>query len=415
MEIRIAATVDEMELVQRLRYQCYVEELGWQYDQADTGSRMLRDPLDTHGTIYYAEDGGRMVATYCVHFAGGFELPEKWRKHYALDHFVDYPESCFSFSSRLVVLPEFRGSTVVPRMLMKAYEEGWRRGTRFNFCFCRPRLIDLYERLGFIRYKDNIMETSQGYMVPMLLLNEDAEHLKAVRSPFLKICQSQRPSDETARWFDKRFPGLRASATRQMLEPEVFWNQWAEAMSADHVTLLRGLGPEQLKTLLSAGTVLRCRAGDTLLREGEAGHEMFLIMEGMARFCQRKQNGSESQIGLAGKGEVIGEIALVSKSKRSASVQAVVDLQVLVISQDFLQRAMKILPEIALKLLFNLSHVLAQKLQATTLQWQDSVRQTETLAIALARSGLNTSVRSAKPTEAINHGSDQDQTVIFER
>ena len=120
MEIRVATTSEEMEQVYRLRYQCYVEELGWKYDHADRKAKELRDDLDATGTIYYAANGERVVATYCVHFAGGFELPETWRQRYALERFADYPESSFSFSSRLIVLPEFRGSTVVPRMLMKA-------------------------------------------------------------------------------------------------------------------------------------------------------------------------------------------------------------------------------------------------------------------------------------------------------
>ena len=412
MEIRIATTPEEMEKIHRLRYQCYVEELGWKYTQADAETKELRDPMDAHGTVYYAENEGRVVATYCLHFAGSFELPAKWRTHYALDEFKDYPETAFSFSSRLAVVPEFRGSTVVPRILMKAYAEACQRRTRFNFCYCRPRLVDLYERLGFIRYKDNILEPSQGYMVPMLLLNEDAEHLKAVRSPFHKICTATPHSSQTARWFDERFPGLRAGATRKILEPGIFWDQWAEAMSTDHVTLLRGLGKEQLKTLLSSGTVLRCRAGDTLLREGEAGHEMFLILEGMARFSQRKDHDGESQIGLAGKGEVFGEIALVSKSKRSASVQAVTDLQVLVISQDFLQRAMKSLPEIALKLLHNLSHVLAQKLQTTTAQWQDALHESEKMAVIVARGPGKETSQHARP---VTGGRMQERTVIFKK
>jgi CRP-like cAMP-binding protein len=387
MEIRIATTPEEMEQIHRVRYECYVEEMGWSYDQADTSARELRDPLDAHGVIYYAVADGRVVATYCVHFAGGFEIPDKWRAHYDLDQFKDYPETAFSFSSRLVVVPEWRGSTVVPRMLMKAYQEGWKRGTRFNFCYCRPRLVDLYERLGFIRYKDNIMEPAQGYMVPMILLNEDAEHLRRTGSPFQRICSANRHSTQTARWFDERFPGLRASMTQQKLAPDAFWSQWARAMSADQVSLLRSLDTEQLKALLAAGTVLHCRKGDTLLREGEAGHEMFLILAGMARFSRRRENGSETLIGLVGQGEVFGEIALVSKVKRSATVTAMTDLQVLVISQEFLNRAMKCLPETALRLLYNLSNVLAQKLKDTTQAWHEAVRETEKIALFAARQG----------------------------
>jgi CRP-like cAMP-binding protein len=413
MEIRIATTPEELERVHQLRYQCYIEELGWKYEHADAGARALRDPMDAHGMVYYAEDEGRMVATYCVHFAGGFGLPEKWRSYYALERFADYPESSFSFSSRLMVVPELRGSSVVPRMLMKAYEEGWRRGARFNFCFCRPRLTDLYERLGFMRYKENIMEPAQGYMVPMVLINEDAEHLQAVRSPFLKICLAHRPCSQAARWFDRAFPGVRLSTTRPMLDPKAFWNEWAEAMNAEQVTLLRGFSEEERRALLQAGTVLRCRAGDTLLREGEAGHEMFLVLEGLARFSQAApEGGRESQIGLAGQGEVFGEIALVARTKRSASVQAVTDLQVLVISQEFLHRAMRSRPDLALKLLYNLSHVLAQKLQTTTQQWQDSVKETRRLAEMLAAPAR----RAAAPIPS-GRGSaaDQDRTVIMRK
>lgn len=415
MEIKIATTPEEIERVCRMRYECYVEELGWRYDQADAGKRTLSDPLDAHGMIYYAEDAGRVVATYCIHFAGGFKMPEKWREHYALDRFMDYPESCFSFSSRLMVVPELRGSTVVPRMLMKAYEEGWRRGIRFNFCFCRPRLTDLYERLGFMRYKDNILEPSQGYMVPLILINEDAEHLKVVRSPFFKICLAHRPCSQAANWFDRAFPGMRMSTTRPMLDPEAFWNEWTEAMNAEQVTLLRGFSQEQVRALLQAGTVLKCKAGDTLLREGEAGHEMFLVLEGLARFSQTTADGNrESQIGLAGKGEVFGEIALMSKATRSASVQAVTDLKVLVISQEFLQRAMRSHPELALKLLHNLSHVLAQKLHSTTRLWQDSVRENGRLATLLTAKGrpsLHSTAASEERTAVFKKGSSAESSL----
>lgn len=369
MEIRIATTPEEMEQVYRLRYQCYIEELGWKYDQANGKTKELRDSLDMAATIYYATDGGRMVATYCLHFAGGFELPAEWRHCFALDQFAAFPESSLSFSSRLMVLPEYRGSTLVPRMLMKAYEEGWRHGTRFNFCFCRPRLIDLYERLGFVRYKDNILDPAQGYMAPMVLLNEDAEHLRAVRSPFLKICLAHRPCSQTAQWFDGTFPGLRECATRHLLAPDDFWQQWAAAMDGGRVTLLHGLSVEQVRALLAAGTVLRCRGGDTVLREGEAGHEMFLILEGVARILKRDAAGAALTLGTLAAGEVFGEMALVSRIERTASVVAETEMQVLVISQEFLQRAMKALPEVAMRLLYNLNGVLCEKLQKTTKDW----------------------------------------------
>jgi CRP-like cAMP-binding protein len=186
-------------------------------------------------------------------------------------------------------------------------------------------------------------------------------------------------------------------------------------MSAEHVTLLRGLGQEHLKALLQAGTVLRCRAGDTMLREGEAGHEMFLILDGVARFSQSKENGRESQIGIAGKGEIFGEIALMAKAKRNATVEALSDMQVLVISQDFLNRAMKSLPDIAMRLLYNLSHVLAQKLQVTTQRWQETLRETERLALLAVDRGKGATLSGEAFSKASAGTPDLARTSILRR
>ena len=369
MEIKIVKSEEELKRVHQLRYQCYIEELRWNYPQADLRTKELGDPMDQFGMIYYAEDAGRVVATYCIHFGGGFELPGQWRKQYALDRFAEFPETNFSFSSRLMVLPELRGSTIVARILMRAYEEAWKRGIRFNFCWCRPRLVSLYEQLGFIRYKDNFLDSSQGYVVPMVLMVEDPQHLNAVRSPFQKICRAHRPSTETAEWFDRTFPGIRAAATRQLCSPDEFWQHWAAATDAENVALFQGLTAEQVRALLDAGVVLQCRAGDRLIREGEAGDEAFLVLSGTVRIYRKNDHGGEHLIGLQSEGEVFGELALVSRTLRTATVEAVTDAQLLVITKDFLLRAMKNQPDIASRLLFNLSGVLCLKLKETTQRW----------------------------------------------
>ncbi|MBK8095180.1 MAG: cyclic nucleotide-binding domain-containing protein [Verrucomicrobiaceae bacterium] len=398
MQILVATTPEEKEAVYRLRYECYVEELGWKYDKADQSAKTLRDDMDDSAVIYYAEDKGKVVATYCVHFGQGLVIPDKWRTHYDLDRFAEFPQECLSFSSRLIVTAEYRSTMVVPKMLVTAYMESWRRGTRFNFCFCRPRLIDLYERLGFIRYKENIFEPTQGYMSPMVLMSEDADHLWAVRSPFLRVCKSHRPDSRAARWFDQTFPEARHSTAKQTMTAEEFLQQWAQAMDARTVALLSGFSPEQIQKLFMAGTVLQCKAGDKLLREGEAGHEMFLIIQGSVRIYTTKADHAESLITLMSAGETFGELALVSRAKRNATVQAATELQVLVISQEFLQSAMRSMPDIAIKLLYNLASLVGDKLRATSERLLDMMRENVLLATQLAR--VSAPAPREAPTEA---------------
>jgi len=385
MDIRIARTDEEKHRIYQLRHSVYVEELGWGYD-IPVGLEEIQDAEDATAHHYYAEDAqGQVVAAYRLHFGDSFAIPSSWRDCYALDSFAEFLDACFSFSGRLVCLPEHRGSSIVPRMLIKAYDDGWKHGVKFSFCFCRPRLVELYERLGFMRYKDNIVDEVSGIGAPMVMLNEDLEHLRRLKSPFQKICLARQPAADTARWFEEHFPGIRGQAGKQTTSPDEFWQEWAAALDSTTVAVLQGMTEEQVRALLQAGTVLECKAGDTLLREGEAGHEMFLILEGMARFTRRKDNGSEWQAGLAGKGDIFGEVALVSRCKRTMTVEAVTTLKVLVISKEFLQRAMKALPEIAMRLLYNLSGVLAQRMQESTNRLQQSLAENEKLALLVSR------------------------------
>lgn len=385
MDIRIASTEEEKRLIYQLRHKVYVEELGWGYDLPESQEE-IQDAEDATAYHYFAQDSqGQVVAAYRLHFGDSFTIPDSWRACYALDSFSEFPDHVFSFSGRLVCLPEHRGSSIVPRILMKAYDDGWKHGVRFSFCFCRPRLVELYERLGFIRYKDNIVDEVSGIGAPMVMLNEDLEHLQRLKSPFQKICRAHLPSSETALWFETRFPCVRAQAGIKSTSPDEFWQEWSAALDSRTVAVLEGMTEEQVRTLLQAGTVLECKAGDILLREGEAGHEMFLILEGMARFTRRKENGSEWQAGLAGKGDAFGEVALVSRSKRTMSVEAVTHLKVLVISKEFLQRAMKAMPEIAMRLLYNLSGVLSQKLSDTTQRLQQTLSENEKLAVLMSK------------------------------
>lgn len=62
--------------------------------------------------------------------------------------------------------------------------------------------------------------------------------------------------------------------------------------------------------------------GDQIIREGEIGHEMFLIVEGSVRVVGKKANGPKYEFFIE-KGGYFGEVALISNSRRTANVGAV--------------------------------------------------------------------------------------------
>jgi CRP-like cAMP-binding protein len=78
-------------------------------------------------------------------------------------------------------------------------------------------------------------------------------------------------------------------------------------------------------------TPVKLPAGKELIREGSAGHEFFVVVEGRATV---EVDGET--VAVLGPGEFFGEVALLDGGARTASVTAETDLVVEVIShQEF--------------------------------------------------------------------------------
>ncbi|MCK4684611.1 MAG: cyclic nucleotide-binding domain-containing protein, partial [Pirellulales bacterium] len=83
----------------------------------------------------------------------------------------------------------------------------------------------------------------------------------------------------------------------------------------------------------------------------------------------------EYSLAIMSKGQIFGEVAFISKTVRSADVNALTEMKVLVISKGFLMRAMRKQPEISAKVLLNLSLILAQRLRDRTDSWVDAMNR----------------------------------------
>ncbi len=99
-----------------------------------------------------------------------------------------------------------------------------------------------------------------------------------------------------------------------------------------HAALLREVLREELgefepgvwEKLLPAIQWKQLAAGETLFREGEEGDAMYVVVSGRLR-ATREEDGESRTIGDIGRGETVGEIALLTGEPRSASVHALRD------------------------------------------------------------------------------------------
>ncbi len=98
--------------------------------------------------------------------------------------------------------------------------------------------------------------------------------------------------------------------------------------------LFEGLGDEALDHLAEVSSVRRVSAGETVIREGEEGDCLFVIDEGRVRTEKRTPSGDLWTVRFHEKGGVFGELSLLDRVLRSATVVAETDCTLLAIERD---------------------------------------------------------------------------------
>jgi CRP-like cAMP-binding protein len=92
------------------------------------------------------------------------------------------------------------------------------------------------------------------------------------------------------------------------------------------VPLFSSFSQIQLLYMAFKMTEQKFTAGETVIRQGEKGESFYLIVEGTAQVSVEKGPGQAQVIAHLGKGECFGEMALLLKQERAATVQATTDL-----------------------------------------------------------------------------------------
>ncbi len=126
--------------------------------------------------------------------------------------------------------------------------------------------------------------------------------------------------------------------------------------------LFQEMRPWQVKKIVLVSKVQSVNPGDVIVRQGDTGNEMFVLLEGSAEVWQNHPDGSRENIRSLATGEIFGEIALVTRVARTADVVAREDSRILAINWDGIDHIAKIFPRISTKLFRNLSSILGNKL-----------------------------------------------------
>ncbi len=124
--------------------------------------------------------------------------------------------------------------------------------------------------------------------------------------------------------------------------------------------LFKCLADDQLDAMLPRGHSAHFGAGETLIQQGDKGESMFILVNGEANVTVQR-DGAPVHVASLSSGDCFGEMSLLTGERRSATVIAHTDCEVVEIGKPVLANSLKENPE----LLHKLSDLLAQRQMRT--------------------------------------------------
>jgi len=122
-----------------------------------------------------------------------------------------------------------------------------------------------------------------------------------------------------------------------------------------NIALFRDLPETDLESLARKVVERRYPSGQALVRKGERGDSLFLIVAGAVKIVSENAQGEELILNQCGPGEVIGEMSLIDEGPRSASVIATADTRALEVNHAAFLETIEQRPELSLLLIRSIS------------------------------------------------------------
>jgi CRP-like cAMP-binding protein len=142
--------------------------------------------------------------------------------------------------------------------------------------------------------------------------------------------------------------------------------------SLRRIKIFAEMDDPQLASFLQYIEVLKYPQFSDVVKKGQHGDAMFLVLEGELRARVMIDN-KESTLSTMTVGECFGELALIDEGPRSADVVANKESVLLKISAGALKRLFQEAPALAAPFLFGLTRAIASRVRMLTKRYEDSI------------------------------------------
>jgi hypothetical protein len=364
-QVHIAESNAEREAVFRFRYSVYAEELGRKLGNADHGRRRVHDEEDDKAytlLLYTAAEDRSLTGTIRLRHWRPAEVPAKDWEAFSMERFEGLGELSTAEAGRLMIRPDQRGKLGLVSIGCALYQLcAGELGVDVGFINGATGLVRHYRLLGFRTYAGRLVPTPDGIEVPLVMFPSDRAYLEQAGSflaPFVDAFYG--PSARAPLPITRYAQLLDADSAPVQVDPAAVWDRVnrLRAATGPRLPTLDGLSEDTVRKLTEKGFLMSVPAGELLTEKSLAQQEIFVILDGTFEV-----HDGDRRIRVIGTGDVVGEVAFFGTSgRRSASVSAATDGQVLVLRRHFLDELRNSDPACAAEILFELARALADRM-----------------------------------------------------
>jgi predicted acylesterase/phospholipase RssA/CRP-like cAMP-binding protein len=127
-------------------------------------------------------------------------------------------------------------------------------------------------------------------------------------------------------------------------------NMLASGLPLERVGVLAELDPLALQEVAAVMQPVKLAGGAMLFDQGEVGDTLYIVVHGRLRVSVAAERGGRRVVAELGRGESVGEMALLTGERRSARVEAIRDSMLLALSRSAFERVVEQYPRVMTQL-----------------------------------------------------------------
>ncbi|OQA34576.1 MAG: Cyclic nucleotide-gated potassium channel [Betaproteobacteria bacterium ADurb.Bin341] len=127
----------------------------------------------------------------------------------------------------------------------------------------------------------------------------------------------------------------------------------------ENVPVFSGFTETELLELLNGAEKRIFEAGKRIISEGNNGNFMYVVIDGQAKVVKQGDSYKKHELGVFGRGDCFGEMALIDHAPRSASIEALTDCILIRIRESDCWKN----SAVGAKIFRNIAGILAQRLR----------------------------------------------------